>query len=445
LIANITPTLVYKKKNNYMIIKETTDNSDDWTAALLQSPIFQNLPPANLQEIMTSLEAVDFKKGEVILNQGGAGDYFYFIKNGQCICTRKSSPNAKEIKLRQLETGDAFGEDALISGAPRDLTITALTDISLLRLDKQQFTSLIKEPSLMFVNYKGMLEAMEQGAIVLDVRKPDEYENHHLDGSINEPFFSLRVQLKALNRDKPFIVVCADGRLSEAAAFLLLRHEIATKVLKGGIAGITTQLESVAHSASGSNGTFKSIFFQHFEQAVEDCCRQIEFEFGYQLGKDREKLSNDEYIKLLEYLRSTRKDIKQNYLAEVNGIFDAYDRKTANSQPEQLDFSKVSLMSHDMVRENHEISMITRQCERLFYRELANLNKQVAIQSGKRTIADSQNPIVPEKLVYALIMVVQPLELNSDARIALYKTFEVNVFSQLGFIYRELLNQKAAV
>lgn len=190
-----------------------------------------------------SLEAVHFSKGEVIVSQGSRGDYYYLIKNGQCELTRRPSPNAKEIRLAQLATGDTFGEDSLLSDAPRNVTITALTDISLLRLNKQHFVSLIKEPSLKFVTYPEMQEAVRQGAILLDVRTPDDYQNHHLDGSINEPFFSLRMQLKTLNRNRPIIVVCGDGKTSEAAVFLLLRNKINAMILSGGMAAIPSAPE----------------------------------------------------------------------------------------------------------------------------------------------------------------------------------------------------------
>lgn len=187
-------------------------------------------------------------------------------------------------------------------------------------------------------------------------------------------------------------------------------------------------------------GKVKSIFFQHFEQSVDDCCMRLDLEFGLQLGKNREKISKDQYIKLLEYLRSVRNEIKQNYLFKVKDVFDGSYQNTANSQSGQLDFSKISLIiNDDVVKENHAITQIIRQCEHLFYEELTSLNhKQLASLQGKQTIADSQNPIFPEKLVRALVDVVKPLKLNTDGRIALYKTFEVSVFSQLGFIYREL-------
>lgn len=233
-----------------MIIEETQDDSDDWMSALLKSPIFQRLPPINLQKILMSLEAVHLNKGEVIVDQGSMGDYYYLIKRGHCELTRKPSPNAKEIKLARLATGDTFGEDSLLSDEPRNVTITALSKISLLRLNKQQFVTLIKEPSLTFVTYNEMQEVVKRGAILLDVRTPDEYESNHIDGSINEPFFSLRMQLKTLDKEKPIIVVCSNGKTSEAAVFLLLRNKIDAMILKGGMAGINPAPE---HDAAPAN------------------------------------------------------------------------------------------------------------------------------------------------------------------------------------------------
>ncbi|MBL6987868.1 MAG: cyclic nucleotide-binding domain-containing protein [Methylobacter sp.] len=261
-----------------MFIEETQEDSDDWMSALLRSPIFQRLPPTNLQKIIMSLEAVHFNKGDVIIEQGSQGDYYYLIKNGHCELTRKPTPNAKEIKLARLASGDTFGEDALLSDAPRNVTITALTSISLLRLNKPQFISLIKEPSLTFVNQAEMQKAVQQGATLLDVRTPDDYNIHHLEGSINEPFFSLRMQLKTLNREKPIIVICGDGKTSEAAVFLLLRNKINAMLLKGGLASLNPEPEQGISSANATDDnvvvdveTLKTIPQKHeIEQPVDN-------------------------------------------------------------------------------------------------------------------------------------------------------------------------------
>jgi CRP-like cAMP-binding protein len=304
------PAFVDKEEDNsYMVIDETESDPDDWMTALLRSPIFQRLPPANLQKILMSLEVIHFETGETILEQGGTGDYYYLIKNGHCLLTRKPSPNAKEIKLAQLANGDTFGEDSLLSGAPRNVTITALTPISLLRLDKKQFVSLIKEPSLRFIDYAEMQEALKNGAVLLDVRSQDDYEKQHLDGSINAPFFSLRMQLKTFSLEKPVIVVCQDGKTSEAAAFLLLKNKIEAMILRGGMESFAPEQDNnvpvsiddrpesfaqekdleqpVVNSSNASNGILEDQIralklenesLKNSNQQLNDKCMKLEFD-----------------------------------------------------------------------------------------------------------------------------------------------------------------------
>lgn len=236
---------VQVEDNSYMVIEDPEDDPDDWMTALLRSPIFQRLPPANLQKILMSLETVQFKSGEVIVEQGGVGDFYYLIKSGKCQLTRKPTPNAKEIKLGQLGKGETFGEDSLLSDSPRNVTVTAIVETILFRLSKAQFVSLIKEPSLKFVNYNEMQELVSRGAIILDVRTQDEFDVWHLDNSVNAPFFTLRMHVKTLSREKPVVVICANGKISEAAAFLLLRNKVKAMILRGGVDGIAPELKNI--------------------------------------------------------------------------------------------------------------------------------------------------------------------------------------------------------
>ncbi|MGZ8189181.1 MAG: cyclic nucleotide-binding domain-containing protein [Methylosarcina sp.] len=240
--VNNLPPFEYKEDTSFMSVDEAEVSGDDWMTALLKLPVFQRLPPANLQKILMGLELVEYDKGVTVIEQGASGDYYYLIKSGQCLISRRPSASAKEIKLGVMDKGDTFGEDSLITGAPRTVTITALTDLSLLRLNKQQFISLIKEPSLKFVEYEELGNVGTQGGILMDIRAPDEYEKRHLESSVNFPFFSLRMQLKTLSRDKTIVVICADGKLSEAGAFLLLKNKFNALILKGGMAAVPAEL-----------------------------------------------------------------------------------------------------------------------------------------------------------------------------------------------------------
>lgn len=214
--------------------EETSDG--DWMSALLRSPVFQRLPPANLQAVLRSIEEIEVNAGQVICRQDDPGDYFYIIKSGKCTLTRKPTPAAKEIKLATLKSCDTFGEDALISEKPRTLTVTMDTDGRLLRLDKANFLKLVRDPVISRLNPKEAIEIVRQGGIWLDVRLPDLYQQSRPRGnSINAPFFSLRMMLPTLDRHKKYVCVCEDGKLSDAAAYLLLRHRYTVYVLKGGL------------------------------------------------------------------------------------------------------------------------------------------------------------------------------------------------------------------
>lgn len=228
----------YEENESNMIDEDMSEN-DDWMTTLLKAPIFRALPPANLQKIMMSLHEVRYRPGEVIIKQGEVGDFYYIIKKGQCLISRKPAPNAKDIKLGELTVHDSFGEDALISGQPRSVSITAIGDVSLLRLGKEQFITLIKQPVLKYVTFDEAQDMLSRDAEFIDVREPDAFKLSHLPGSINVPIFSLRMQLKTLKRYKPLIVVCRNGKDSETASFILLRHKLNALVLKGGIEALS--------------------------------------------------------------------------------------------------------------------------------------------------------------------------------------------------------------
>jgi len=252
ILNTLSSTSHEQEENSYMSIDEPededdTDNDGDWMTTLLKSPIFRALPPANLQQIIMSLEEIEFLKGEIVINQGEPGDYYYLIKSGHCLISRKASTNAKEIKLSQLHPQDTFGEDSLLSGEPRNVSISALTNTTLIRLSKEKFISLIKEPSLEFIDHSELAVKLTNDAVLIDVRSAEDYKKYHLPNSINIPFFSLRMQLKSIDKKKEVIVVCENGKSSEAATFLLLRNKIHAQILKGGMQSVPSEsVESVA-------------------------------------------------------------------------------------------------------------------------------------------------------------------------------------------------------
>ena len=209
---------------------------DDWMTILLQAKAFHKIPPANIQAIFMRMQQINYKSGDVVVKQGTDGDYFYVLTRGTCLVTRETPLNKDGIRLAELTVGDTFGEEALISDAKRNATVTMLTDGSVMRLGKDDFNKLLNEPMLNWVSYADAESLIQDGAQWLDVRLPSEYENNHLEGAINIPLYFIRLKLGTLDPDRTYIICCDTGRRSSAGAYILSERGYKAHVLEGGIA-----------------------------------------------------------------------------------------------------------------------------------------------------------------------------------------------------------------
>jgi CRP-like cAMP-binding protein len=216
-------------------VDEEGPSSDDWMTNLLQTKAFHKIPPANIQAIFMRMQRIDYKPGEVVIKQGDEGDYFYVVVKGKCTVTRETPLNREGIKLAELGSGDTFGEEALISDAKRNASVTMLTEGALMRLAKQDFRTLLNEPMLEWVDMDEARAIVAQGGKWLDVRLPSEFENYRLEGALNLPLYFIRLKLKTLERDVHYVVCCDTGRRSSAGCYILSERGFRASVLKGGL------------------------------------------------------------------------------------------------------------------------------------------------------------------------------------------------------------------
>lgn len=67
-----------------------------------------------------------------------------------------------------------------------------------------------------------MLQALENGAVIIDVRTPAEFNQGHIGGSKNIPVNEIRSKLEMIRKwNKPVITVCRSGARSQVAKSVL--------------------------------------------------------------------------------------------------------------------------------------------------------------------------------------------------------------------------------
>ena len=211
------------------------EGGEDWMTMLLQTKAFHKIPPANIQAIFMRMQQINYKAGDVVLKQGTEGDYFYVLTSGKCLVTRETPLNKDGIKLAELAVGDTFGEEALISDAKRNATVTMTTDGAIMRLGKEDFKRLLNEPMLDWISMAEAEDIIKSGGKWLDVRLPSEFENDHLSGAINIPLYFIRLKMSTLDENTNYILCCDTGRRSSAGAYILSERGYKAYVLRDGI------------------------------------------------------------------------------------------------------------------------------------------------------------------------------------------------------------------
>lgn len=212
------------------------DDDADWMTSMLQSELFSRIPTANIHQLFALLEEVEFNKGDVVIKQGDPGEHYYIISSGRCAVSRKPSPQASDVKLAELKVGDSFGEEALISDSTRNATVTMATDGVLMQLAKDTFIELVKNPTLQSLQFDEADALVNKGSAKwLDVRFPNEHKESSIEGSVNIPLNSLRLQADKLDTSTIYILFCDTGNRSSTGTFLLAERGFDVTYLDGGL------------------------------------------------------------------------------------------------------------------------------------------------------------------------------------------------------------------
>jgi CRP-like cAMP-binding protein len=207
------------------------EEPQDWMTALLQNQAFHRIPPGNIAQLFACMQSAKFNAGEVVIQQGDRGDCYFILTEGRVQVVQQDADGMNENELSQLGVGRGFGEEALLSGNPRNATVRALTDISVMKIDAHDFERLLKAPVLAQI----VLEEVGSGHQLVDVRLADEFARGHVPGALNLPLARLRETAVQLDPGRPCAVYCDSGRRSASASYLLCERGFDARLVAGGV------------------------------------------------------------------------------------------------------------------------------------------------------------------------------------------------------------------
>jgi CRP-like cAMP-binding protein/Ca2+/Na+ antiporter len=105
---------------------------------LSQIDVLRALPPEEVQALVRKVTQLDLPAGHCLMRQGEPGDALYLIETGTARVDLAGGAAPVHIGA-----GTVVGEGALLSGAPRNATVTAETPLTVWRVSREAFSEVV--------------------------------------------------------------------------------------------------------------------------------------------------------------------------------------------------------------------------------------------------------------------------------------------------------------
>ncbi|MGI6245437.1 MAG: Crp/Fnr family transcriptional regulator [Pseudochelatococcus sp.] len=118
-------------------------NLETEVRALQRVPMFRDLDKGRLKLLAFTSERVGFSAGQVLFNRGDTSDAAYVILEGKAHALVDAPTGV--LKVAEFGAHDLIGEMGVLAETPRSASVVAITDLLVLRIDKDVFLELLHQ------------------------------------------------------------------------------------------------------------------------------------------------------------------------------------------------------------------------------------------------------------------------------------------------------------
>jgi CRP/FNR family transcriptional regulator, cyclic AMP receptor protein len=123
------------------------------------------------------IDLLRFAAGQMIFSYGDPGHALFIVRSGEIEIFLKNDQGEK-IVLETSHPGDIFGEISLLDDGPRTAWVAALSDVELLRLDREHFEDYLRQHTPAALNLLSVAARR--------LRKADEFIRRTVTRNVND-------------------------------------------------------------------------------------------------------------------------------------------------------------------------------------------------------------------------------------------------------------------
>jgi small-conductance mechanosensitive channel len=133
----------YPIRDVYRKDQEKEISTEEKVELLGTIDFISSLDKKELEYLAERLKISVYSNGEAICSQGDAGESFYIVKRGRVMVSAMNEKGETYLQ-KEMTAGSFFGEISLLTGDRRSATVTALGDVELLSMVKEDLRYIIK-------------------------------------------------------------------------------------------------------------------------------------------------------------------------------------------------------------------------------------------------------------------------------------------------------------
>jgi len=133
-----------KESEDIQNIKETETSLGEKILLLREIEMFSDLTAAELAAIAAVTKEMEYPENQIVIKQKDVGETVFLIIDGK-VEVLMEEEDGREIFLDTIESGDSFGEMALLENEPRSATVRTMESSRFLILHQQEFNETVME------------------------------------------------------------------------------------------------------------------------------------------------------------------------------------------------------------------------------------------------------------------------------------------------------------
>ncbi|MCC6810106.1 MAG: cyclic nucleotide-binding domain-containing protein [Deltaproteobacteria bacterium] len=104
-------------------------------------PLFKEIPGEELAQIAQIADEIEFQSDENVFKEGEIGEAMYIVLEGKVRIHRG------EKVLTELGERECFGEMSILDSEPRSASVTALKELTALKIQREDFAEILAQKS----------------------------------------------------------------------------------------------------------------------------------------------------------------------------------------------------------------------------------------------------------------------------------------------------------